>query len=114
VRCDRGSGAVAALGVIAASVVLVATIVPVSAALPARTALSGAADAAALAAADATTGAVRGEPCRNAELVAASARARLATCRVDGFVVTIRLERTFAGLPMHADATAGPPGTPRL
>lgn len=70
--------------------------------------LAGTADAAALAAADAATGAVPGVPCERAAQVADAAGALLAECDVQGLVATVRVADSFAGLPAHALARAGP------
>jgi secretion/DNA translocation related TadE-like protein len=110
-RYDRGSGAIAALGLVAAAVAVTALVLPLAAALPARAALEGAADAAALAAADAASGAVAGEPCANASRVASSDGARVTACVLDGLVATVRVEGRFAGFVVAAEATAGPAGT---
>ena len=109
-RYDRGSGAIAALAVVAASVALTALVIPLAVVLTARAGLEGAADAAALAAADATTGVVPGEPCEVAARVARADGGSLERCEVDGLVVTVRVEASVGALGVRADATAGPAG----
>ncbi|MFV0319471.1 MAG: helicase, partial [Microbacterium sp.] len=69
-------------------------------------------DAAALAAADAASGAVPGEPCASASAVAAAGGATLIDCRLDGLVATVRVAYPYAGLRAEASARAGPPGDP--
>jgi secretion/DNA translocation related TadE-like protein len=71
--------------------------------------LAGAADAAALAAADAASGAVPGIPCELAETLAAAASVELAACEIDGLTATVTLAAWFGALPATASARAGPP-----
>ena len=79
--------------------------------LAVRQAVAGAADAAALAAADVASGLVSGYPCATAALVAAANGAAVASCAVDGLVVTVSASRDILGLAVTATATAGPPGS---
>jgi secretion/DNA translocation related TadE-like protein len=106
---DRGSGSALAVGIIGAVAVLTAVAVPASGALAARQAVAGAADAAALAAADTAMGVVSGDPCARAAEVAAANDAELTACEVDGYVVTVAVSRRFGGFAVGASATAGPP-----
>jgi len=85
-------------------------LVPVVAASVARHRATVAADAAALAAADALVGIVRGDACARAAEVAAADGASLERCVVDGLVATVRVEARAALLAVEASATAGPPG----
>lgn len=73
--------------------------------------LAAAADAAALAASDVTTGAIAsGEPaCAVAARVAAAHGSRLVRCELLGFVATVEVAGSFAGLSATARARAGPP-----
>ena len=71
--------------------------------------LAGAADAAALAAADAASGAVDGAPCDRAAQVASAAGAVVSACDLDGLIATITVAATFARFPAEATARAGPP-----
>lgn len=105
---ERGAGSVLALAVIAALLGLAALTLPVSAALVAKQRVTGAADAAALAAADVATGLVAGYPCAVAASVAAANGAVLAGCQIDGLVVTVQVSATIGVLPVAAAATAGP------
>jgi secretion/DNA translocation related TadE-like protein len=91
-------------------VALVAVALPLYMALAGRSAATGAADAAALAAADARSGAVGGSPCALAERVAAANRADLEGCHVDGLVVTVGASIRVGIFHITAHATAGPPG----
>jgi secretion/DNA translocation related TadE-like protein len=83
--------------------------VTLAAALSARQRVIGAADLAALAAADAASGAIGGAPCDVARGVAQANGARLAACDADGLVVTVRVVGSFAGIPIQAHSAAGPP-----
>ena len=68
-----------------------------------------AADAAALAAADVLLGAAPGEPCRVASNVAERNGATLEGCELDGYVATVSTRASWAGIPITARSTAGPP-----
>ena len=105
---SRGSGSVLALGVAGAILCLAAVVVPLYAVLAARSSVAGAADAAALAAADARVGAVTGYPCVRASQVAAANDAMVTACTVDGLVVTVTVQRQIAGFTIEQTATAGP------
>ncbi|MGF2950308.1 Rv3654c family TadE-like protein [Microbacterium alcoholitolerans] len=72
---------------------------------------AGAADAAALAAADAVSGAVATEtdPCALAARVAAASDATLSHCRIDGLAATVEVKSAYAGLVAASRARAGPP-----
>lgn len=97
-----------ALGIIGALVMLLATALPLYAVLATRSAVAGAADAAALAAADTRVGVTGGFPCDVAADVAAANGVVLASCEVDGYVATVSVERSVLGFPVSARATAGP------
>jgi len=109
VRRDDGAGSVLALGIIGAIVMLVATALPLYAVLATRSAVAGAADAAALAAADARVGVTGGFPCDIAAETAAANGVALTGCEVDGYIATVSVERSVLGFPVSAGATAGPP-----
>lgn len=106
---DAGSGSVLAVGVAAAVLCLAVVVVPLYAVLAARSSVAGAADAAALAAADARVGAVSGYPCVRASEVAAANDAMVTACTVDGLVVTVTVTRWITGFQLFGTATAGPP-----
>jgi secretion/DNA translocation related TadE-like protein len=108
-RDDRGSGAVLAVAMVMAAVTVGLSGVTLAAALTTRQRVIGAADLAALAAADAASGAIPGAPCRVAAGVARANAARLAGCRADSLVVTVTVVGSFAGIPIQAHSTAGPP-----
>lgn len=72
---------------------------------------AGAADAAALAAADAASGAIAtpDDPCVLAERVAAASDATLSACTIDAFTATVQVRSAYAGLVAVSWARAGPP-----
>ena len=108
-REDRGSGSVLGVALIGAIVCLVAGVIPLYAVLAARSTVAGAADAAALAAADARVGVVTGYPCDRAAQVAAANGATVTDCEVDGLIATVSVSRTILGFELDSTATAGPP-----
>lgn len=80
----------------------------VSAALTVRHRVIGAADAAALAAADTAIGDAAGEPCDRAHQIATRHGAVVNACQLDGLTVTVGLSATVLGIPVTAWARAGP------
>ncbi|WP_347882092.1 Rv3654c family TadE-like protein [Amnibacterium sp. CER49] len=109
-HADRGAGTVLAVGVVAALAALLVLLLPLAAVLAARGTAAQAADAAALAGADTALGAAPGVPCDRAAALAAANGAALATCEQSALVVRVDVVVTVLGLPLHAVATAGPPG----
>ena len=109
---ERGAGSVLMVGVVASVVALMSLALPLYTVLVVRASVSGAADAAAIAAADTAVGLASGVPCEQAALVAGANGAELDSCTADGLVVTVSVSRQIAGLDVVAVATAGPPGTP--
>ena len=89
---ERGAGSILAIAVIATMMSASALLIPLSAAVSLRHRAAGAADAAALAAADAASGWSAGPPCAEAGRLAAENRAALARCEIDGLVVTVEVE----------------------
>ncbi|GLI26178.1 hypothetical protein ARHIZOSPH14_04200 [Agromyces rhizosphaerae] len=110
ISAERGAGSVLALGVVAATVALTAPVLAASAMLLGGQLAANAADAAALAAADAVSGAVPGEPCERAADAAARNGGTLEACAIDGLVAEVRARVVVAGLAQAARARAGPPG----
>jgi secretion/DNA translocation related TadE-like protein len=106
---DNGSGSILAIGVLAAIVILAATSIPIYAVFAARSHVTAAADAAALAAADARRGVVGGFPCDVAEKVATANGAELEKCELDGYIATVEVRRELLGFDLRSTATAGPP-----
>lgn len=109
-RTERGAASVVALGLVGAIVGLTALIVPVLGAFVGSQRAANAADAAALAAADASSGAVPGVPCALAASIAARNGAELVSCALDGPVATVSVRLGVLGLAVTAEARAGPPG----
>lgn len=103
------SGSVASVGVVAVAATLMLGLAGVSAAAAFGQRLAGAADAAALAAADSASGAVAGVPCERAEEVVAASGLALSRCEVDGLVATVTVSGRFGVLAAAASARAGPP-----
>ncbi|MEO6942551.1 MAG: Rv3654c family TadE-like protein [Terrimesophilobacter sp.] len=108
---ERGAGSILAVAVLAAIVGAVILVAPLAHALVLRAAMLGAADAAALAAADVARGISPGVPCVIAASVAHANGALLTDCLVDGDIVTVRVSTSVLGLPVAVAATAGPPVT---
>ncbi len=102
-------GSVSTVGVAAALIVATVSLGVVGGAVVAAQRLAGAADAAALAAADTVSGATTGDPCERARQVAAAADAELRRCDVDGLVATITVGGAYGGVPFDARSRAGPP-----
>lgn len=100
------------VGIVAALVTVTALLLPLGSALVVRQLVAGAADAAALAAADVASGLLPGVPCSVAETVTAAHGVVLTGCSVTGAVVVVSAERSVLGIPVIATSRAGPPGTP--
>lgn len=111
-RCttDRGAASVLAIALLAATLALTLACMPLYSALVERQRMAGAADAAALAAADVAVGREPGVPCVIAAQLAAANQAVLDRCIVDGIIVTVRVGSSAGIAPITATATAGPPG----
>lgn len=105
---DTGAGGVLAIAIVGATMVATIGILTLGAALVTRQGVAAAADAAALAAADAMLGAVPGEPCTLAAEVALANTASLVACRIDGAEVYVTAQAAFAGIPVAVSARAGP------
>ena len=108
---DRGSGSLLAVGAGLALVTLLAVALPLYKGYAVRHAVVVAADASALAAADVASGRVAGFPCDTAARVAAANGTGIASCEVDGLVVTVVARGDWMGLAVSAAATAGPAGS---
>jgi secretion/DNA translocation related TadE-like protein len=103
------SGTVVTVGLAAGLAGLAAACLPIYGALATRQAVAGAADAAALAAADVAVGIHPGFPCEAAGRVAAANGAQLVACELDGLVASVSVGRSILGIAVTASATAGPP-----
>jgi secretion/DNA translocation related TadE-like protein len=106
---DSGAVSLLAVALLSIAVTTTATVLGASSLLIERHRLGGAADSAALAAADVASGLVAGEPCGAAASLARSNRARLRACDLDGSTVTVAVVSTGSGVPIEAFATAGQP-----
>ena len=108
--CDeRGSITVIAIGMIAGVIALTGCIAGITAALVVKQRVAGAADAAAVAAADVVSGAVAGYPCERAENVARLNEASLIDCGVDGPIASVLVSAQVLAFEVRARARAGPP-----
>ena len=108
---STGSASVLAVAIVAAMLLVVASVLPLYIGLSVRQSVIGAADSAALAAADVAVGLVPGVPCEAAEQIVTVNGAVLTGCVADGLVITVSADRSFLGLSLRAVATAGPPGS---
>jgi len=108
---ERGSGTILTVAVLAAVLALVGTVVAVSLALVAKQRVVGAADAAALAAADTASGFVAGYPCAAAKRAAQLNGAELGGCDVAGLIATVTAHTSYLGMEITVAARAGPPGS---
>jgi len=102
-------GTTFAAGIVAGCATLMIGLAAGSAAAVSSQRLAGAADAAALAAADTASGAVSGDPCGRAGEIAAASGASLEACAVDGLIATVTVSGPFGALAVTASARAGPP-----
>lgn len=110
-RAERGAGSILVVAIIATIVSALLLVAPLCRALVVRAEANGAADAAALAAADVARGLLPGVPCVIAASVATANGAKLDGCRVDGVIVTVRVSVAVLAFSVTAAATAGPPVT---
>lgn len=107
---ESGAASVLALGIIGAVTALTLAFVALLGVFVMSQRAANAADAAALAAADAISGAVAGVPCRLAAAVATRNGGGLATCESDGAVASVTVAVTaMPGFELVASARAGPP-----
>ena len=105
------AGTVMTVGVVVCTATLGVGFVTAGAASAFSQRVAGIADAAALAAADAASGAVSGEPCARAAEVASASGAEVTACDVADLVATVTVSAPFGRLPSTASARAGPPGS---
>lgn len=106
---QEGAASTMAIALVAATVMATGMLVPICSALSARQQVSGAADAAALAAANAATGWVRGEPCDAAERTARRNGVTMDECRLAGLEATVTVSTNIALTRVTGSARAGPP-----
>lgn len=106
---EGGSGSVLALAIAAAMLMLFSLLLPVVTVLAVQQRAAGAADAAALAAADVAVGIRSGSPCERASTVAVANTTRLEGCVLDDTTATVRVTASVLGFVVSARATAGRP-----
>jgi secretion/DNA translocation related TadE-like protein len=100
---------VLAVGIASVSIVCVTATGAIGHATAMRTGLAAAADAAALAGADALAGFVADDPCTVAARAAELNAARLESCTVSGSDVAVVVGTTVLGVTVTSRARAGPP-----
>ncbi len=105
------AGTILSVGVVVCTATLMVGFVTSGAGAAFSQRVAGVADAAALAAADAASGAVTGEPCARAAEVASASGAEVTACRLADLVATVTVSASFGRLPAIASARAGPPGS---
>jgi hypothetical protein len=100
-------GAVVAGGMAACAAAFTVGLVTAGSAAVFGQRLAGAADAAALAAADGASGAAVGVPCELAERVAAASGVGIDRCEVDELTAVVTVSARFGGFTGTASARAG-------
>ena len=105
------AGTILSAGVVVCTATLAVGFVTAGAAAAFSQRVAGVADAAALAAADAASGAVTGVPCARDAEVASASGAELTACELAGLVATVTVSAPFGRLPATASARAGPPAS---
>jgi secretion/DNA translocation related TadE-like protein len=105
---ERGSGSVLIVALLGALFTVTAVLIPVLALLPVNQVVQGAADAAALAAADTASGLLPGVPCELAARAAELNGATLAACSVDGVIATVGVSRSVGIITIGSRSRAGP------
>ncbi|MEP6479959.1 MAG: Rv3654c family TadE-like protein [Rhodoglobus sp.] len=109
-RSETGAGTPLVIAIVGGLVMLTSLTLPLYFALSVRQSAAGAADAAALAAADTASGLLPGYACESAGRVAVANGFSLDGCSVDGLVATVRVSTQVLGVGVSAAASAGPPG----
>jgi len=103
------AGAMLSVGVVLCTATLAVGYATVGAAAVESQRVAGIADAAALAAADAASGAVSGQPCTRAAEIASAMSASVDVCTVAELVATVTVSTRFGAFLATASARAGPP-----
>ncbi|ROS52907.1 Rv3654c family TadE-like protein [Frigoribacterium sp. PhB24] len=106
---DRGGSTVLLAGGIVTIATLCVVLVGSHSALVVRSRTAGAADASALAAADALAGVVVGSPCDRAAVTAEANGVDLTACVVSGAEATVEVSTALGPIGVTARASAGPP-----
>ena len=108
------AGTILSVGVVVCTATLAVALTTAGSAAAFSQRLAGISDAAALAAADAASGAILGEPCARAAEVASASGAGLGACNLDELVATVTVTGSFGRLAGSASARAGPPDEGRM
>jgi len=105
---DTGGAGVVGVALLTAAALLSVALLAAAGLLVERQRTAGAADAAALAAADVLAGLEVGDPCGRAGAVAAATGHRVVACALDGPVTTVTASAVGSGPLVSATASAGP------
>ena len=108
---DEGSGTILGVAIIAATMCTTGLVVSAFAVLALQQSVHGAADAAALAAADTASGAIAGFPCEAAAQAATINGTSVSSCAIDGLIAEISVERAAGPFVLRSRSRAGPPVT---
>ena len=108
IRDDGGSGAILALGIGASFLILTFFLIPLLGGFVVVQRAQGAADLAALAAADIASGRQPGNPCVLAESLVSGAGFSLLECRLDELISRVTVTTNFGPFELVARARAGP------
>ena len=107
-RGEDGSGAMLTLGIGASFLILTFLLIPLLGGLVIHQRAQGAADLAALAAADVATGRQPGNPCETAENLVSRAGFLVRECRLEGLISRVTVTTIFGPFELVARARAGP------
>jgi secretion/DNA translocation related TadE-like protein len=106
---EEGAGTVLAVALVAAVIAAFLLAAAAAVVLDAHRRVVASADAAALAGADVALGVATGVPCERAAVIAAAAGVGLDRCEQHGVLVRVRASAVALGVPLAAEAVAGPP-----
>lgn len=96
------------LGIGASFLILTFLLIPLLGGFVMRQRVQGAADVAALAAADIASGRQPGNPCKSAEFLVSGAGFSVLECRLDGLISRVIVATNFGPFELVARARAGP------
>lgn len=105
---DEGSGSMLTLGIGASFLILTFLLIPLLGGFVMHQRAQGAADLAALAAADVASGRQPGNPCETAEILVSRAGFSVLECRLEGLISRITVTTNFGPFELVARARAGP------
>lgn len=106
---DEGAGTVLAVGLVAAVIAVFLLAAAGALVLDGHRRVVAAADAAALAGADVALGVATGVPCERAASLSEEVGVRVDRCVQRGTLVRVHASTVVLGVPLGADAVAGPP-----